>query len=62
MFPCFISDENLEIVAPNDYLGGLKILELSHQRCIVQSLFCETLKAHLHPLAPNWHGLQPVSS
>ena len=42
MFPCFISDENLEIVAPNDYLGGLKILELSRQRCVVQSLFCET--------------------
>ena len=42
MFPCFISDENLEIVVPNDYLGGLKILELSRQRCVVQSLFCET--------------------
>ena len=42
MFPCFIIDENLVIVAPNDYLGGLKILELSRQRCVVQSLFCET--------------------
>ena len=42
MFPCFISDENLGKVAPNDYLGGPKILELSRKKCGVQRLFCET--------------------
>ena len=42
MFPCFIRDENLVKVAPNDCLCGPKILELSRQRCGVQSLFCET--------------------
>ena len=42
MFPCFMSHENLEIVAPNNYLGGLKILELSRQKCGIQSLFYET--------------------
>eukprot|EP00116_Pleurobrachia_bachei_P019402 sb/3479664/ len=47
MFPCFIRDENLVKVAPNDCLCSPKnILELSRKRCIkfwgVQSLFCET--------------------
>ena len=42
MFPCFTSDENREIVAPNDYLGGPKILELSRKKCGVQRLFFET--------------------
>ena len=42
MFPCFISDENLVIVAPNDYLGGRKILELSRKKCGVQRLLFET--------------------
>ena len=42
MFPCVTSDENLEIVAPNDYLGGPKILELSRKKCGVQRLFFET--------------------